>query len=262
VVTRLYFHVDGSAEAGTLPTTEQSQKTSTVDYESQATNRTMDTTIGTAQTSLTLVRSTSDNTNHVFYVTKFISPELNQTSIAANTWTLNFAVKATNITATGCEDYPSNNVNDRIPICCYVWRPGTGTKVGDIKDGTGPTAGDSANVYYDVGHGTLDVATPDETSEHGTFAGSAVAGVQTGDVIVLEAWVCINTGGTTSVTYSFFYDGGTVTAVNGTHPVSNHASFLETPENLVFVTPAATTGRSFHSYTDTGFWPATSSITF
>ena len=255
MTTRLYFHVDLSAEGGTLPTTEQSTKTSTADFDSQATSRRMDTTLGSNQTSLTLVRAVNDQSDHNYYVSRWISPELDQTSIAANTWTLNFAIQCTNVTAgVGALTYPANDTNDRIPITCYVWRPSTGTKVGNIFDGQ------SANVYYDVGSDTNQTPTTAESAEHGTFTGSAVASVQTGDVIILEAWVTLNTTSTTSVTFSWYYDGTTVTTTQGP-TVSDQASFLETPENLTF----NITGNTFplyRSFSPSGFMPQVASRTF
>jgi len=197
----------------------------------------MDTTIGTSQASLAITRTTSSNANNVFYITKFISKPLNQASIAANTWTWNFAVKASLVGSTGCEDYPSNNVNDKIPIYVYVWRPSTGTKIGSISTDTiQPNARDTANVYYDVGNGSLQIpgGTTAESAEHGTFAGSAVT-CAVGDVIIVEAWTTINTNSASSLTCTFYYDGTTVTTTNGP-TVSSQAAFLETPENLSFVT--------------------------
>jgi hypothetical protein len=219
----------------------------------------MDTTLGTGQTSLAITRAISDSTDKTFYISKWISPELDMTAIAANTWTWNFAIKASGTVF----DYPSNTVDERVPITCYVWRPGTGTKVGNIVD-AGKGSASIGNNYYDVGNNSSDPGTPNsfECAENGTFTGSAVASVQTGDVIVIEAWAYIDTANTNSRTFSFFYDGNVITTTNGP-TVTDHAAFLETPETLVFAgAPPPSTGRSFHSYTDTGFWPATSSITF
>lgn len=228
MVTRLYLHAALSTISGTLPAASQSTAhTATGNYESQATNRSMDTTIGTAQTNLDFVRAATSSADPKFYITTFISQALNQTSIAANTWQWNFACK--NTSTTNCKDYPSNNTDDKIPICCYVWRPSTGAKVGNILDGV------TANAYYDTGNGSLQTPSTAECAEDGTFAGSAVT-CQVGDVIVVEAWTYINTSNSTSTTYSFYFDGTTVTTTDGP-TVSNHASFLQTPENLSFSTP-------------------------
>lgn len=225
MATRLYLHQTASGVAGTLPTTEQSTKTSAFNYEAQTNNRSMNTTIGTAQQTVQMTSVvTPTQTDNACLVTKFISSPLNQTSVAANTWTYNFSVKVSSTTVV--RDHPSNETNDRIPACCYVWRPSTGAKVANIIDGN------TAAQYYDVGNFSDQTPTTAQSTEHGTFAGSAVT-CQVGDVIVLEAWVWINTSTSGSATYNYYYDGTTVTTTNGP-TVSNHAAFLETPENLSF----------------------------
>jgi hypothetical protein len=215
----------------------------------------MDTTIGTGQTSVSFISTTSDATNKDFYVARWVSPELDQTSIAANTWTWNYAVKASNVSNPGVEDYPGNTTDDRVPMNCYVWRPSDGTKVGTIRDGL------TNDEYYDVGWNTNQVATTSESAEHGTFTGSSVAGVQTGDVIIFEAWCTVDTNTSNSLTLNWYFDGTTVTTTDGP-TVSNHASFLETPENLTFAVVTSTATRPYHSFSDRGFWPAVGARTF
>lgn len=236
-MTRLYFHNAVSGITGTLPNAEQSAKTSAANFESPANNRSMDSTIGTAQTSLSFV-NTSTRSNATIYVTKFISPNLNQTSIAANTWTWNFAAQNTN---TVLDDFPTYSSNDRVPMCCYVWRPSTGAKVSNIFDG------DASNTYRDVAG--WDQTT--ERSEHGTFTGSSVT-CQVNDVIVMEMWCIIHATSASSSTAVIFYDGTTVTSSSDT-AVSNHASYLETPETLSFVAggaPIAMTESAAKTYSN------------
>jgi hypothetical protein len=251
----MYLHVDASSEAGTLPTTEQSTKTANFNFDAQTTNRSMDTTIGSAQTSVSHTLTTAFNNNTLSFVTKFISPELDQTSVSANTWRYNFSTKHNNLTP--CEDYPTPDNAHTVPICVYVWRPGDGTKVGNILDGN------TANVYTDTGSFQDPPGTTSQVAQDGTFTGSAVASVQTGDVIVLEAWISVYTDTAASLTLQYLFDGAIETLTNGS-VVSNHASFLETPENLTFVTSPGTTGplRPYHSYTETGFWSAVGARTF
>lgn len=247
----MFFHDTASAEAGTLPTTTQSARVVTIDVQSEANNQTMDTSIGVLQTSLAFTNTTQDRNNRNVYFARFISPELNQTSVAANTWRLNFAVKMSVSSTTGIDDYPTTDGVIALPITVYVWRPSTGVKVGNIFDAN--QAG-----YFDVGHNNSNVTA--ETSEDGTFSGSLV-NCAVGDVIVCEAFASVYRQGATSTVLSFFYDGTAVTLTNGT-TVSDHASFLETPENLSFVTAAATTGRLYRSFSNTGFIPAIASVTF
>jgi hypothetical protein len=258
MATRLYLHVDSSTEAGTLPTTEQSSRTAVFNFDAQTVNRLMDTNIGTAQTSVTHQVTTNYGINTLGYVTKFISPELNQTSIAANTWRYNFACKHSSLSVV--DDYPitddSASPSNNLPITVYVWRPGTGVKIGNIFDSTVAGYVDTGNY---TGHPTQQ--TTNEISEDGTFTGSSVAGVQTGDVIILEAWISVWTRSTTAVTLSYFFDGITETLTDGT-VVSNHASFLETPEALVFAGAATNTFRQYNSYSNTGFMPSQASVIF
>lgn len=231
MATRLYFHQTVSAVTGTLPATEQSTKTSHGNFEAQTNNRTMNTTIGTAQVTKTFpLAENVASGGEWFFVTKFVSEPLSQSGLAANTWTYNFACSNSNNSPT--DDYPTYPTpSTDVPMCCYVWRPSTGAKVGNIRDG-------DAQGYYDVGFDANNVTV--EVSEHGTFSGSAVAGATTGDVIVFEAWVNTSTSSTVATTMSYMFDGTTATLADGT-TVSNHASFLETPENLVFVSSAPIT---------------------
>jgi hypothetical protein len=127
------------------------------------------------------------------------------------------------------------------------------------------TTGDSNADYYDQGTNSADTEAPTtaEWAQDGHFVGSAVAGVQTGDVIIMEAWYYIDTNNASTATYSFFYDGGTVTTGTSVGTtVSDHASYLETPENLTFQAVVAGVTRPYHSYTDTGFWPSVGARTF
>ena len=224
MATRLYLHDAASSISGTLPSTEQSTKTAVFNFEAQTNNRSMSTTIGTTQASKTFVNTTTRAANNTCYVTKFISPGLNQTSIAANTWTWNFACKNSNTTP--CDDYPVPDTGTTVPICVYVWRPSTGAKVSNIFDGN------TATGYFDTGNQNISGKTTSEVAEHGTFSGSSVT-CAVGDVIVVEAWISVWFSSSTSCTLSFFYDGTSTNTTSGT-VVSNHAAFLETPENITF----------------------------
>ena len=114
----------------------------------------------------------------------------------------------------------------------------TGTVVGYIIDG------DSSSNFSDISFQSANT----EYVEGGTFSGSLV-NCQAGDVIVFEAWVY------TSDMYSarkcdlnYYYDGTTANTTDFA-VVSNHTSFLETPETLVFgAPPAGPTGRPYHSF--------------
>lgn len=214
-MTKLYFHAASSGLSG-LPTTEQSTLTANFNADALSTNRSMDTTIGVSQTSTSIVSSSTAAQN--MYFCRFVSPTLNQTSIAANTWTYNFAA--------GCpgtaDNFPTSAFSGgTVYACCYVWRTSTQTKIGTIRDGI--TAGGCKNAGFNGG----------ETSEFDTFSGSALSSLQTGnDVIIFEVWFQI-TPSITGNTDSFYFDGTTETNVTG-NLVSNSASYISTPETIAF----------------------------
>lgn len=174
----------------------------------------MTTTIGTTQTSLAFNNVTADLEE--WYVTRFVSTPLDMTSISANTWTYNFAGQESD----GLLNFPVFSTDKAVRINCYVWRPSGSTKVGTILDGDTAATVDEGAVSTEVAH-------------HVTFSGSAVSSMQTNDVLIFEVWFLVNPGSGTGHTATFYYDGTTEnTTDNAT--VSNHASFLETPQNLTF----------------------------
>jgi hypothetical protein len=213
VATRLYFHSTTNGTPG-LPTAEQSAAlTSVQNLEgSQTTNRLMNTTIGTSQQVIS-AEGNQDNPATV-YVSRWVSPPIYQSSIAANTWTYSFAAKE----VVSQQNFPVSATDKAVPVNCYVWRPG-GTKVGTILDG---------NTAATVDEGAANV----ERGSTTTFTGASVASVQNGDVIVFEAWFSCTLITGAGAVMSYYYDGNTVTTTDGT--VSSHASFIETPENLNF----------------------------
>lgn len=228
-MTRLYLHQTTDATSG-LPTSEQSSLTSNKDAEAQNINRTMNITIGTGQVNLTLLTnpvSTAQN----YYFTRFVSPELNMSSISSNTWTYNFAATQNNTAA----NFPVDGTNGPVRVNVYVWRPSTSTKIGTVLDGnTASTVDEPQNT--------------NEVSHHVTFSGSAVSGISAGDRLVFEVWFVVDTFGSTQRNCTFHYDGTTVNTTDNSN-VSNHASFIETPQTLTFqagTTPVSQT--SIHKY--------------
>jgi hypothetical protein len=212
--TRLYFHAATNSTSG-LPTAEQSSVTADQNLEdSQTTNRQMNTTIGTAQASIADTGNTTSSGMDI-YVTRFVSPALNMSSISANTWTYSFAAKS----SAGQGNFPVSGSSQPVRVCCYIWRPSTSTKIGTILDGNTASTVDEASSGVERGSTT-------------TFSGLAVSGMQAGDVIIFEVWF-LGTTTDSTITFTFYYDGATVTTTDGT--VSNHASFIETPEGLSFL---------------------------
>lgn len=178
----------------------------------------MNTTIGTSQASLSAVLS-ADTSLHNYYVTRFISVPIYQSSVAANTWTYAFAATP----GTANANWPVLSTNKSVWVNCYVWRPSNNSLVGTILDGNTAATVDEGAVSTEVYHIV-------------TFSGSAVTSVQNGDVIIFEVWFKIQQSVTASATAcSFQYDGTTVSAENAT--ASSAASYLETPETLVLTPP-------------------------
>lgn len=225
--TRFYFHSTTNSTVG-LPTTEQSSLTATLSVDAQTLNRTMNTTIGTGMTSIGTTSASTSSRN--LYYTRFVSQPIFQSSIAANTWTYNFSALQQHASA----NFPVNGSNQAVRVNCYVWRPSTSTKIGTILDGTTAATADenAANI---------------NAVKHTTFTGAAVAGTASNDVIIFEVWFIITSVTTTTLAKNFFYNGTTVNTTDN-NTVSNHASFLETPETLALTGVAhfdRTAGESF-----------------
>lgn len=192
----------------------------------------MDTTIGTSQTSLTNA-SIAINTLKTYYCARFVSAKLNQTSIAANTWTLSIAAQMSNTSAR----FPVAS-GTPIYLSLYVWRTSTQTKLGSIFDGATP------NITYTAGTGERSVGT--------TVSGSAVSSVAANDdVIVFEVWFKVTQLISTSYTQTVYFDG-TVENLTNNVAVSDHASLISTPETITFYTGPVTctvTGKTVYNKT-------------
>ena len=214
-MTKLYFHNTTSGLGG-LPTTEQSSLTPDNTSDALTINRTMSPTIGSAQTSKVCTTKASTS-SQVAYFTRFVSNVLGVTSIAANTWNYAWAGAEDNVNA----NFPCSADNKAITVCVYVWNTNNSTKVGNVLDG-------SSNTDYNE---TNNVST--ETSYFGTFAGSAVNSIPAGSVLVYEAVFQFTHNNSTARTITYYYDGATETNSNQT-TVTNHASYIETPQALTF----------------------------
>ena len=213
--TRLYFHA-ALNPLPNLPNICLCVLTPHKVVDAETVNRTMNTITGTVQTSLVLT-SNATLTPQNYYFTRFVTDTLTQISlIEAKTWTYNFAAKESPSTG----NFPCNGTNKPVRVVAYVWRPSTQSKVGDIIDGNSASTVDEAST-------TL------ERVCQTTFIGNQVLGVHDGDVLVFEVLFVIDQTSAIVATDTFYYDGTTVnTTKNAT--VSNHASFLETPQGLLF----------------------------
>ena len=223
IPTRFYLHNAATTVSGTLPSAEQSTARSpNFSLGAQTVNKTMSTTIGTSQASISGTPTNAINTQYNLYVSRWISAPIDQTSVGTALWTLNFAGATANIAKTTSPTILGFS-QGAIPITCYVWRPSTGARIGYIKD-----ADSNTDFALYPGINT-------EKSEHGSFAGSAVS-CQPGDVIVLELFTYykVASGGNNNL-QTIYFDGTTVTNSDNT-TVSSHAAYLETPEVVKFQT--------------------------
>lgn len=215
MATKLYLHREGvgTLPSGTLPSTEQSSLAPDANLftgEDGSENRAMDTTISaSSQTSLTNT-ATADTNAHNYYIARWVSPVIYQTSISANTWNYKFAASESNAQA----NFPRNGAG-ALHICAYVWKPSDGTKYGNIIDG-------NSNADFEE-------SSTSQTLIEGTFSGAAVSSLTSGDAcIVFEAWAIVTQGMAVGYTQTYFYDGTTESST------SNNAAHIETPENLAF----------------------------
>ena len=118
----------------------------------------MNSTIGASQASLALATPANTSAN-VYYVSRWVSDPISQTSVPAAEWEYNFGAKEDNAGA----NFPVTSTLKAVAVCCYVWKPSNGTKYGDIFDGN------TALASYSEG------AANTEVSEHGSFTGAAVS---------------------------------------------------------------------------------------
>ena len=210
MATRLYFHAASHTLTGSFPAGEQSPTyTPGFTFTNANTLRKMDTTIGVAQSSLTGTSAASTTAQIVFMGFWVSQPLLGAQTFGGTTWTLNIADRESNLAMNfwmkGCH--------------IYVWRPSTGARIISLIDnnnigGAEPTAAASQQV-------TTFTFTPGSTT------------CADGDVIICELWSTFTQGSATAYTGLIYFDGTTENTTENT-VVSNHASFLEINENLVF----------------------------
>ena len=212
MATRLYFHAAATTVSGTLPSGENSGATADWTATGATTLRTMNTTIGTGQTSHSgSTKNTTALQSGLLGI--FVSPPLVGSGTVGGTGktvALSTAAMESNVNANFIPDF----------LNLYVWRPSTGAYIGLVVDnrltgGLEPTAASSEQSVYSTQTNTTSVS------------------YQDGDVLVAEVWYQVTQSMNSSYTATFYYDGTTVTANNNT-VVSNHASFVEVFESLTF----------------------------
>jgi hypothetical protein len=204
-IQKFYFHDATSTVVGTLPgASTQSATTPNVTATGAGTNRVMDGTIGASQT-FAVLTTLAQQTLQSNWFRRFISPPLAAQTIAQpnNNWTVSDAVSESSTNSGGGTAYG----------CCYVWRPGSGTKVGNLWD--------------DVTHGVTGSSTT-EIATSGTVpsgTGTSVVCVA-GDVLVYELWSANIQSMSTAYTNTIFYDGTTEGSA------TTNAAYLLSPNAL------------------------------
>ena len=204
--TRLYFHNASLSIPGSLPTNEQSTKTSGNTWTGSTTLRTMNTTIGSSQVTVSDTISTDISETSVDGFVRFFSTSPIGSPVTISGFlTLNIATSVSNSSNANANDWDISWLN------LYVWRPATNTKISTLYQGSIP-ARTSANTseVVDIYYG---ISLTSQT-------------VVAGDVIICEIWDSYTNNDGSSFTANIYYDGNTVNTIQGA-VVSNHASFIE-----------------------------------
>lgn len=219
--TRLYFHWATNTTPGTFPTTEQSAATANVTNSDATTIRTMDTNISVGFPVASFFNtSASTNARNNFLATYASPPLVGNQSVGGGNMILNVADQEPNLAA-----------NFWVNSCCiYVWRPSTGTKVGNIRDAAGTSLGGSEPSAINQ----LQVT-------HITGITTSAVNALDGDVIICELWTRTTQSQATSYNVGFQIDGITINTTENA-VVTNHASFIEFTENLNF------TGTAYNQF--------------
>lgn len=223
MATTLYLHSASTTDTGSFPNARHGGTAPTLQggltpwqdgqagADAATVQRAMTPTIGTSQTSIAIT-TLANTLSETYYFCKWISPPLNQTSIAANTWAMNYAFQ---------ENSTSANFNGAIAYI-YIWRPSTGTFVNWIVD--------QINASDTLKPASINT----ERAKNVTVTGSsAICAV--GDVIIWEFWTRQQLSTAAAYTDTIFFDGATVNAAATNTIITDCAAYLQTPENLSFV---------------------------
>lgn len=210
---KLYFHDAANSQSGTFPTTKQSTRSFTngVNATGALTLRTMNPTIGTAMKSLQVgtVAVTAFRSDFMGY---FCSPPLaGAQTVGGGNFAFNAAERESGLGANFWINSPT----------VYVWRPSTGDVVGFIKDGAASYGGAEPTAAFST-----------QVTNIPSITSNAVSAAD-GDVVIVEVYSYHNQQSTNPFTCMFYYDGTTENTTENA-VVSNHASYIELAEDLVF----------------------------
>ena len=212
-ITKFYFHDVTTTDTGTLPTTSTLSATApNVTATGAGTNRSMDGTIGTLQTSgaLTTLGQTTLQKN---WFRRFVSVPLAAQTLPTGVWTIQGGASESNAA--------SNMLVWGAVI--KVWRPSTGAVVATLLD--------------NPALGTLEPSTS-ETNESKATASITGVAVNAGDVLVVELWAQNTQGNTTARTNTVFYDGTTEGSA------TTNAAYLLAPAAITVQLPTVTTNSA------------------
>lgn len=210
---KLYFHEALSPLSGNLPTTEQASWSNTFQDSSEAQNisRSMDETIGSSLFSRTVTLNSVSAIALNYYFTRFIYSEpLATQTIPSMPWMLYFGAKNNN----SANQFVAGNNEAPADIVCYIWRPSTGAKVGDICNGQGlstKTATEGSTLAW--------------TNITVGFVGEELA-IQEDDLLVYEAVFTIDPSTTDATRICYFAYDGTTTSFTLDGTTDSIASFL------------------------------------
>lgn len=209
--TKLYFHDEANPlTSGSFPSSEQSSNSATYTASGANTLRHMDTDIGVSQ-AFAKVSGTVFNSGDAFY-RMFCSHVLSGSqTIGGMSITVNMADKQT------FQMYTRPN-----GLNLYIWRPSTNSKVGTIVDQTSTSLGGNYPSSLNSEQVTI----------LGPFGGAGVS-ASDGDVIIAEVWSASVTCVTGAGDAYFYYDGTTENTTENA-VVSNHASYIEFTEDIIF----------------------------
>ena len=204
MATKLYLHDAANALSGTFPTGEQAGVAASQTATGANTLRTMNTTIGAGQTSVTVASTGTTAQQQTFY-RFFCSPQLAAQTFSANSVSVTF----------NCADAQSNAAMNHFVdyFVIYVWRPSTGSMVGILFEGAGTNATEPTSTN------TEQVSVSSRTNDNDGVT------AQAGDVLICEAWAQFTQGMNSSYNGTFYYDGTTENTTENAG-VSNHASFI------------------------------------
>ena len=210
MATKFYFHDATTGNTGTLPAGKHSASTPSVTATGANTQRSMDGTKGTTQTSSALTTLASTSAQPCLF-RMFESTPLQAQTISAGNWQLSMAGSEANA-----------NANLHFTACVYVWRPSTGAVVGSL-------------IFDLAAASTIEPSTSETAVTDATISGGSVTALS-GDILVCEIWRDTTVqGNAIARVNTFFYDGTTEASA------STNAAFLQAPANVPLISelPAA-----------------------